>query len=75
MRDLSITIKVEMLAGTSIQAACIDLCELSRRIGANSEVSFNGIPVIARPDTDANELINEYGRVVKTDDKFKMVMV
>ena len=48
MRDLrSITLKVDLLAGTDILDACCDICELANRVGCTVEGFFNGVKLWA----------------------------
>jgi len=56
----NITLKVEISAGTSIEAATSELCELSNRLGVFVEADFNGVCLMASPDSDSNILVNQY---------------
>lgn len=56
----SITLKVELLAGTDIRSACCDLCELANRTGCLVEASFNGIKLWARRADNPLELVEAY---------------
>lgn len=56
----SLTLKVELFAGTDIRSASCDLCELSERIGALVEADFNGVKLWARPGDNPLRLADAY---------------
>lgn len=56
----SLTLKVELFAGTDIRSASCDLCELAERIGALVEADFNGVKLWARPGDNPLRLADAY---------------
>lgn len=61
MKELrTMTLKVELLAGTSISDAAEDLCELADRVGVMIEARFNGVMLLARPGDDWRKLVHQY---------------
>lgn len=70
----STTIKVDLLAGTDIRDACCDVCELSNRLGTKVEFNFNGVIVIARPQSNPLELAEKYREELKTSNTVKLVV-
>ena len=65
-------ITVDLLAGTSINDAASDLCELANRLGLLVEADFNGIKLWARPDDDPAELVSAYHEQLRKDSTFKI---
>lgn len=57
----ALCLKVEAFAGTTIEDACRDLCELADRVGILCEVGFNGVKVWAYPGTDPAQLVKAWG--------------
>ena len=68
MRDLrSLTLKVELLAGTDIREACCDLCELANRVGCTVEGKFNDVTLWANGGGNPLTLMERYHELVNTD--------
>lgn len=62
MRNLDVTLKVELMGGTEIRDACCDLCELANRVGCLVETNFNGVILWAREGNNPLELVKAYER-------------
>lgn len=69
-----VTIKAEVLVGTSIDRACSELCRAAARLGINVSADFNGVEVIAGPDTDFKELARAYHRELRHDHSVKLAI-
>ncbi len=52
----SLTVKVECSPGSSIDASCVDMCDLANRMEVTVEADFNGVKVIAFPNVDPKKL-------------------
>ena len=73
MRHLkSITLKVELSAGTDIREACCDICELAGRVGCLVEASFNGVLLWAREGDNPLVLADAYAKASASKNKFKV---
>lgn len=62
MRNLDVTLKVDLMGGTEIRDACCDLCELANRVGCLVETKFNGVILLAREGNNPLELVKAYER-------------
>ena len=67
---ITLTLKVEAFAGTTIDDACRDLCALADRVGILCEVGFNGVKVWAYPGTDPAQLVKAWGEQMKRPESF-----
>ena len=56
----SLTLKVELFAGTDVRDAACDLCVLANRTGTLVEADFNGVKLWARPDDNPLKLAEAY---------------
>ena len=73
MRDLqSISMKVELFAGTEIREACCDICELANRMGCLIEANFNGVRLWAREGNNPLTLADEYEKALHSKSDFKV---
>ena len=73
MRHLrSITMKVELMAGTDIRDASCDICELANRVGCLVEANFNGVRLWAREGGNPLKLAEEYEKVLPTENVYKV---
>jgi hypothetical protein len=61
----TLILKVEALAGTTIEDACRDLCALADRVGILCEVPFNGVDVWAFPGTNPARLADAWREQIK----------
>lgn len=68
----SITLKVDLSAGTDIREACCDICMLAGRVGCLVEANFNGVLLWAREGDNPLKLVNEYQKALKSNIKFKV---
>ena len=57
---MNIIIKVELLAGTDIKDASIDMCTLANDVGCMIESNFNGMTLFATRNTVPEDLVDEY---------------
>jgi len=73
MRHLrSVTMKVELMAGTEIRDACCDICELANRMCCLIEANFNGVRLWAREGGNPLKLAEEYEKVLPTKSDYKV---
>lgn len=73
MRHLrSLTLKVELMAGTDIREACCDLCELANRVGCMVEGNFNGVKVWAVEGDNPLKLAEAWDKEMKSDKTHKI---
>jgi len=73
MRHLStLTIKVSIGEGDSIEDTCKDLCELSNRIGCTVEADFNGVTLLALVYGNPLTLVESYKTEIRSDHSVKM---
>ena len=56
----TLTLRVELFAGTDVRDAAIDLCELANRIGVLCEAEFNGVTLWARAGDDPGLLVEDF---------------
>jgi len=56
----TLTLKIELFAGTDVRNAACDLCELSNRIGVLVEANFNGVKLWARPGDNPLKLVDAF---------------
>jgi len=68
----TLTLKVELLAGTGIRDAACDLCELANRVGVMTEAKFNTVTLWARPGDNPLKLAEAYEISVKNGSTFKI---
>lgn len=61
----TITLKLELFAGTDIRDAASDLCQLADRIGILCEANFNGVHLWARPGDNPLRLVDVYHEQLK----------
>ena len=58
MREL--WLKVEVMAGTSIDDAAKEMVALANRLAVSIEADFNGVRVLATPDDDPREVASDW---------------
>ena len=58
----SLTLKVDITAGTDIREACCDLCELANRVGCLVEGNFNGVKIWAIEGDNPLKLVEAWHR-------------
>ena len=68
----SITLKVELSAGSDIREACCDICELAGRVGCLVEANFNGVLLWARKGDNPLTLADKYSIVLHSKNNFKV---
>lgn len=68
----SLTLKVELFAGTDVRDAAGDLCELANRVGVLIEADFNGVKLWARPGDSPQKLEDSYYEQLHGDSKYKI---
>lgn len=61
----TITLKLELFAGTDVRDAASDLCQLADRIGVLCEADFNGVKLWARPGDNPLRLVDAYHEQLK----------
>ena len=58
---MSITLRVEALAGTSIEEALAEMISLRQRLGIDIQAKFNGVELfVCRDDQTIEEMTQEY---------------
>lgn len=65
----SLSIKVEMFAGSDIENACFDLVRLSKKLGLCVITTANGVTLMAFPDyygSSGDRLFASYRRCIKS---------
>lgn len=62
----TLTLKVELFAGTDVRDAACDLCTLANRVGVLVEADFNGVKLWARPDDNPLKLVDAYHKQLKS---------
>ena len=67
----TLTLKVELSAGTRVQDAACDLCQLADRIGVACEADFNGVKMWGRPGDNPLKLVAAYHALLQNDSTFK----
>jgi len=61
-----LTIKAEVLGGTSLERAILQAKDIRRNIGANIEFDFNGVKIfICRDNQNIVDLVAQYEAAVK----------
>lgn len=68
----TLTLKVELFAGTDIRDAACDLCELANRIGVMTESNFNSVKLWARPGDNQLKLVEAYHDQLKNKHQHKI---
>lgn len=68
----TLTLKVALFAGTDIQDAARDLCELANRVGVLTEADFNSVTLLARPGDDSLKLVEAYHNALKSKYSYKI---
>ena len=68
----TLTLKVELFAGTDIRDAACDLCELSNRVGVMTEADFNSVKLWARPGDNPLKLVEAYDKALKSGSTHKI---
>lgn len=56
----TLTLRLELFAGTDISDAARDLCQLADRVGVLCEAKFNGVILWARPSDNQQRLAESY---------------
>lgn len=62
----SVTLRVELKAGTGIRDACCDICELANRVGCLIEAKFNGVTLWAMEGNNPLRLAEEYDKALSS---------
>ncbi len=57
-------LKLESIAGGTVEAACHELCQVASRLGLITTCEFNGIETIARPGDAGRDLYAGYCRLI-----------
>ena len=68
----TLTLKVELSAGTHVQDAACDLCQLADRIGVLCEADFNGVKLWGRPGDNPLKLVAAYHVALQSNSAFKI---
>ena len=68
----TLTLKVELFAGTDIRDAACDMCELSDRISVMVEANFNSVKLWARPGDNPLKLVEAYHKALKSEHSHKI---
>lgn len=68
----TLTLKVELFAGTDIRDAACDMCELSDRISVMVEANFNSVKLWARPGDNPLKLVEAYHKALKSEYSHKI---
>ena len=74
MENLSLTIKVEFLTSTSIENACRELCVFANRLGCRVSTNFNGVILVASPDTNPGNLKARFLQELESDRPVKLAI-
>lgn len=64
-------IKIELLAGTSIEDAAKDACELAERIQYNVDFTFNGVRCMASPGGRYTKLVESWHEALQSKSQYK----
>ena len=68
----SVTLKVELMAGTDIRDACCDICELANRMGCLIEANFNGVSLWAMEGNNPLKLAEAYAKELSSKSNYKI---
>jgi hypothetical protein len=68
----SFVVKVELFAGTDIENAASEMCELASRIGCRIESTFNGVKLWASPGDNPALLVKSFHDVLTSDNRYKI---
>lgn len=69
-----LTIRVEGLAGDSIDRVCAEMCALATRIGISVETNFNGTLLLAEPNSDPSDLLAAWEVERGQDSRFALAI-
>lgn len=69
---MTLSLKVEVMAGSNIESASKELKALADRIGVLVEAQFNEVLLMMPPDGDADALTRSFYRALKSESKFKI---
>lgn len=61
----TITLRLELFAGTDVRDAASDLCQLADRIGVLCEADFNGVKLWARPGDNPLRLVDDFHKQIQ----------
>jgi hypothetical protein len=67
-----ITLKVELLAGSDIRYAVMQVVQLSERMGVCVEAKFNDVTLLAYPDDNPIGLLKSYYKEVESTHTYKI---
>lgn len=70
---MNLTITVEVTAGVDFRDAVKEGKELSKKLGCFIEFRFNGITVFCGPDAEPDLALEEYCRLLRSDQKLKFM--
>ena len=68
----TVSLKVNLFAGSNIQEACIDIVELSGRLGCLVEANFSGVTLQAHGNDNPYVLASRFDIERKSENKFKI---
>lgn len=68
----TLTLKVELSAGTEIREACCDICELANRVGCLVEANFNGVLLWAYAGDNPLKIVDAYDKEIKSQHTVKI---
>lgn len=68
----NLILRVEVLAGTSIEDACIDAIALADHLRMTIEFKANGVSVLAKPGVEAEKLAEAWRESFVGDSKPKI---
>ena len=69
---MNMSMKVELLVGTSIENASIEACRVATHLGINVSFDFNGMKCIAQPNSLYVDLINSYHEELELDKRYRI---
>lgn len=69
---MALSLKVEVMAGSTIESASKELKALADRIGVRVEAQFNEVLLMMPPDGEADTLTRAFYRELKSESKFKI---
>lgn len=57
--------KIEFVAGTDVEDACMDMCKLARKLDMRIETKFNGVTIWARPTDNPLDIVRAFHEELK----------
>jgi hypothetical protein len=55
-----VILRVDLVPGTSIENGVQEMVEFSRKLNVMATTSFNGFHLIAHPNSNAGEIVDQY---------------